>query len=316
MVDIEASLKAAGGVASSVFLMATGVDRRELERAVRVGRVNRVRQGWIASLNASDDVVQAVRVGGSLSCQSVLRRHGVWCDEDRLLHVRVGKHTTHLSAPHNRRLPLGRPGSRGVRIHRSVAGLRELRPIHAVDTIDLAVLHLFQCEPRDNIVVSLDSVLNKGLLTRARLENVTSVLPQKQRSYLLLTDSASQSGLESKARLGLHRRGIAYRSQVFIQRVGHVDLLVGDRLVVEVDGRAWHSGPLAYSEDRRRDLELVRQGYLVLRLSYGQVMNQWHVVEETIRTLIARREHTWAIRHRHVELGVVETGGVQRARGE
>lgn len=53
-----------------------------------------------------------------------------------------------------------------------------------------------------------------------------------------------------------------------------MDFLVGHRLVIEVDGRAFHTGP-AFDEDRRRDFELVMRGYLVLRLSYRQVVDDW-----------------------------------------
>ena len=314
MADIETVIASTGGVASLTYLQTRGVSLREIDRELRSGGLFRVRQGWVASSKARADIVQAVRVGGVLTCQSVLRPLGVWCDDDRLLHVRVGKHTTHLSAPHDRRVPLGRPGSRGVRLHRTVTGLEVTDPGRPVDSLETAIVHLFQCEPRDNVIVSLDSVLNKKLLSRERLEELTAILPKKFRSFVSLTDPAAQSGLETKARLGLRRLGIPYRSQVFVERVGHVDLLVGDRVVLEVDGEAWHSGPLAYSEDRRRDLELLRQGFIVVRVSYAQVMNQWGLIEEIIRSLVARREHLWAARHRRAGLASSGTDGNQRIR--
>jgi very-short-patch-repair endonuclease len=302
MSDLHIVLDSAAGVASLAYLETRGVPRRDIDHGLRAGSVFRVRQGWVATPTARPDVVQAVRVGGVLTCQSVLRRHGVWCDDDRLLHVRVGRHTTHLSAPHDRSLPLGKPGSRGVRLHRTIPGNDGGGAGWGVDSLETAVVHLFQCEARDNVIVSLDSVLNKRLLTYDRLEELASVLPKRFRAFVMLTDAAAQSGLETKARLGLRRHGIPYRSQVAVERVGHVDLLIGDRLVLEVDGEAWHSGPLAYSEDRRRDLELMRRGFIVMRVSYAQVMNQWVVIEEVIRSLVARREHLWAARHRRAGL--------------
>ena len=311
MTSLETILGSAGGVASLSYLQTRGVPRREVDRELRSGALLRVRQGWVASPAANAEIVQAVRVGGVLTCQSVLRRLGVWCDDDRLLHVRVGKHTTHLSAPHDRRMPLGRPGSRGVRIHRTVAGSEAPETGRSVDSVEMAVIHLFHCGPRDNVIVSLDSILNKKILSHERLEGIVAILPKKFRSFLSLVDSAAQSGLETKARLGLRRHGIPYRSQVFVEGVGRVDLLIGDRVVLEVDGEAWHSGALAYAEDRRRDLELLRQGFVVVRVSYAQVMSQWTLIEEVIRSLVARREHMWAGRHRRAGLGGIAMGGEQ-----
>ncbi len=66
--------------------------------------------------------------------------------------------------------------------------------------------------------------------------------------------AGSESGTESKVRLLLRTRRIGHRPQVYIARVGYVDLLVGDRLVVEIDGAAYHTGP-EFEEDRRRDFE-------------------------------------------------------------
>jgi very-short-patch-repair endonuclease len=135
------------------------------------------------------------------------------------------------------------------------------------------------------------------------LRDLVEQLPAKYAPYLDLVDMSAESGLETKARLRLRALGIPYRAQVRISRVGYVDLLVGERLVIELDGEAWHSGPIAYSEDRRRDLELMRQGFVVMRLSFAQVMSEWALVESVIRAIVARREHLWSTRHRRDGLG-------------
>ncbi|WP_202566506.1 endonuclease domain-containing protein [Agreia sp. COWG] len=162
--------------------------------------------------------------------------------------------------------------------------------------------HLFRCQPRENVIVSLDSALRGGHILRPELRDIVRQLPAKYAEYLDLVDMSSESGLETKARLRLRAHNIPYRTQVRISRVGHVDLLIGERLVLELDGEAWHSGPLAYAEDRRRDLELLRQGFLVMRLSFSQVMNQWNLVEAVITSMVARREHLWSARHRRDRL--------------
>ena len=292
----------AGGVASTAHLAEHGIGAGPINNAVERGTVHRVRRGWVAVPDAPVDVVSAVRVGGRLSCLSVLQRENVWCMRDQRLHVRVPATAHNLSSPHDRRVPLGRPERFGIALHRSHrADLPE--PEGPVDSFAWALLHSITCQPRDDAIVTLDSVLKTGRLSRTELEFLTVHLPSKYRAYLELTDPAAASGLETKARLGLHRFNIPYRSQVAIAGVGHVDLLVGDRLVVETDGREWHTKPEAYAEDRRRDLALVEQGYLVLRLSYDQVMGEWPRVVAVIRALVARDEHRWSARHRKAGLG-------------
>jgi very-short-patch-repair endonuclease len=74
-------------------------------------------------------------------------------------------------------------------------------------------------------------------------------------------------------------------------------VLVGDRLVIEIDGAGFHTG-VEFEADRRRDFELIQRGYLVLRLSYSMVMRDWAEVQRGIVTLIERGEHRWGSRAR------------------
>jgi very-short-patch-repair endonuclease len=288
------------GVASIRSLEQMGMPRAMIARSVESGGLLRIRHGWVASPGAADDAVQAVRVGGSLTCLSVLRRRHIWCDDDHLLHVRVGRHSGHLSAPNDRSVELGRPAAHGIRLHRDDV---DSRTGVAVDPMPVVLTHLFRCQPRENVIVSLDSALRGGHILLPELRAIVARLPAKYTPYLDLVDMSSESGLETKARLRLRGLGIPYRAQVRISGVGYVDLLIGERLVLELDGEAWHSGPIAYAEDRRRDLELMRQGFVVMRLSFSQVMNQWAAVEAVIRSMVARREHLWSARHRRDGLG-------------
>jgi very-short-patch-repair endonuclease len=293
-------LLGADGVASIRSIEQRGVARATIARSIGSGDLRRVRNGWVARPGAAEDAVQAVRVGGSLSFLSVLRRRRIWCDDDHLLHVRVGRHAGYLSAPHDRAVELGRPAAYGIRVHRDdvVSPARS-----AVDPMPIVLAHVFRCQPRENVIVSLDSALRGGHILLPELLDVVAQLPAKYSPYLDLVDMSAESGLETKARLRLRALGIPYRTQVRISRVGHVDLLIGERLVLELDGEGWHSGPVVYAEDRRRDLELMRQGFVVMRLSFSQVMGEWASVESVIRALVSRREHLWTARHRHDGLG-------------
>lgn len=296
MSHVIEQLHRAGGVASTSALVALGARLTAINDAVERGSVLRLRRGWVALPDGPPDVIQAVRVGGRLSCLSVLRRERVWCATDSRLHVRVAPAAHNLSSPHDRRIPLGRPERFGIALHRSHrADLPE--PEGPVDSFAWALLHAITCQPRDDAVVTLDSALHSGRVSRTGLEFLTVRLPAKYRALLELTDPGAASGLETKARLGLNRYNIPYRSQVQIPGAGRVDILIGDRLVLEVDGREWHSGAAAYARDRSRDLALIECGCLALRLSYDQVMGEWPRVIAVIRRLVARQEHRWSPRH-------------------
>lgn len=145
---------------------------------------------------------------------------------------------------------------------------------------------------------SLDSAVHLGLISPTELEPLLGRLPDVYAEYLGLVDGRAESGLETHVRLLLRSVGIRTRVQARIDGVGRVDLLVGDRLVIETDGRLWHSDERSFADDKRRDLALAERGYLVLRLSYAQVMHESDYVLSVVRSLVARDEHLWSGRHR------------------
>ena len=94
-------------------------------------------------------------------------------------------------------------------------------------------------------------------------------------------------------RLRLKKRRLKVSTQVEIDGVGRVDLLVGERLVIEIDSTAYHSGPQAYHRDRQRDLRLTLLGYHVLRFSWEQITFQWDEVEAAILAVVTAGDHVW-----------------------
>ncbi|WP_440711031.1 endonuclease domain-containing protein [Herbiconiux sp. YIM B11900] len=298
-----------GGIASTVQLQMRGARMVDISRALRAGSIERIRVGWVALPGAPAKVMRAVRVGGRLSCVSVLLEEKIWCAHDRRLHVRVAPGARGLSAPHDRAVPLGNPERWGVVIHRSHRAYGLDEPEGPVDSFEWSLLHAIGCQSKGDAIVTLDSALNNKRISRTALEFLMSELPSSYRRYLDLVDESAQSGLETKARLGLHRFNIPYRSQVEIGDAGFVDLLVGDRLVIELDGREFHSSDEAYEEDRRRDLILHELGYKVIRLTYDQVMDEWGRVVALIRELVGRQEHRWSAGHRRAGLGTTHDFG-------
>lgn len=69
--------------------------------------------------------------------------------------------------------------------------------------------------------------------------------------------------------------------------IGRVDVaFVEQRLVVELDGRRWHSRDEAFETDRRRDQLAVVAGWRVLRFTWKQVTQQPTIVLDTLRAAL------------------------------
>lgn len=281
-------LAAHGGIARVSTLRSHGVSPAELRALLGAGLLLRPRLGWYALPGTPDEVLKAVAVGGQLTCISALRLREVWCVDDHRLHVHVPSNAGRL----NRR-------GRLVVHYGRMPGVAR----HPVADIVHALAQTFTCQSKENVLVALNSALNKGLITSEQLGEIKALVPSRYHPYFQQVDGRCESGLETKCVVRLRRLNIRFRVQMHINSVGRVDVLIGDRLVLELDGIAFHTGE-AVKSDRRRDLALHRLGYIVLRVDYGMVMDEWDEVEAVIRGYVSRNEHRWSARHERAGLAV------------
>jgi very-short-patch-repair endonuclease len=267
------------GVAHVETLRELGVPPGVSGAAVRTGLVLRPRRGWVASAAADPELLAAVSAGGRLGCASQARRLGLWVLDEPGLHLSIPRHSGHA-----------RPPADAVVHWRG----REWRSGHATaDPVETVLRDLADCLSLEAALCVIDSALNKGLIGLAELERALSDTRRGAR-LLPLADPAAESGLETIVRCRLLLAGILSRSQVQIDGIGRVDLLVGDRLIIECDGRAHHDDPLARARDRHRDLLLSARGYLVIRLDIAQIQGDWMLTLAVIRDLLARGQHLWS----------------------
>ena len=151
-----------------------------------------------------------------------------------------------------------------------------------------ALARVLQCQPGDRAVVTVDSALNRGLVTVDELRAVLPpTAPVRARLVLALVDGRSQSPAETLARLVLRQEGLRVEPQVRILGVGRVDLLVEGFVVVETDGFRYHSDRSQFREDRRRDRELAKQGWVVLRFSFEDVVRDPSRLVADVRAVLA-----------------------------
>lgn len=271
---IEAPLEQGHGVASWAALQKAGATRTDLRRALSTADLRRLRPGWYATPTADPAVVEAVQRGGVCSCVSALRLHGVWIPEG---HSRV--HARTRPANHNRKVRgfcrrFGRP----------------LREGCAVDDVTTALAHAVRCLNREDTVVVLDSIMHKGLLSREEIEYLLRSTPERVQSLLDLCAMA-EAGTESMARLRLTDRGYRVRPQVEVPGLGRIDLLLGNRLIIEVDGEEYHSSSEQFHSDRERDLEAYRLDFLPMRFAYRHVVHEWEERVQAVVAVVERGEH-------------------------
>lgn len=276
-VGMEEKIKslATNGIVTRQLLLAGGVPRPVVQAAEKSGALTVVRRGIYRIEDCDDEVREAVAAGGTLTCMSALARSGVGTPDDDKIHLR--------------RPPQRRRDGR-------VAGARECRPgivtgQPPVDSVEDALLVAASNHGAEDVVVVIDSVLNKKIRTRAELEAAFAEAPKTTQRLLGMATGLADSALETVTRLRLERLQIRVRPQHYVPGAGHYDLLVGKRLLVELDGYEYHSDRSQFREDRRRDRRAAELGYKVLRFTWEDVMNNWEMVVATILGYVRRDFH-------------------------
>jgi very-short-patch-repair endonuclease len=281
--NIPNQVKAHGGVVSAAALHRNGVTESEIRWAVRTGTLRRIRYGWLQTADADPAVIRAVRAGGRLGCISATRHYGIWTPEHDHLHVSLPQHA-------------GRYARADVVAHWEGARWRDMRsPIEPVDRV---IRQVVECCDRDTAIAVIDSALQLRTTTLSRVASTIATLPEQHKSLLREVDARSESGYESICRARLTRLGLRPCTQASIPGVGRVDLIVGDRLLIEVDGKEWHDRADAFLADRSRDLAAHRQGFTTVRLAPSHTTSEWQWVERVIMSIVARGEHMWSARQR------------------
>lgn len=261
------------GVFSARQLGMHGLSRSAIEMHLRTRRLRRLRRGWYATEDADPSVAAAAAAGGRLSCVSALAHLGAWTMPHRDLHLRAAAGTSAVAAP-------------GRRIHWT---RERLGDDAVIDDVATSLRIAVGCLDLRAAVVVVDSALNRGLVAPDSLVHALASTP-RGRHILRLCDGRAESGIETLARLALRSRNLRVTPQVLVAGIGRVDLLIGDRLVFETDGKEWHAD---FERDRARDRALVARGYLVIRASCRQVMGDWATIEHQIHAIVARRDHLW-----------------------
>lgn len=255
-------------------LVAQGMSWRQIASAVERGRLMRLRRDRYAFADIDADVIEAVRIGGRLSCLSLLSAIGVFVHRSDEMHVHLIPGTSRIR----------RPKSAHTVLHwRAWSG--HSAPLHVTPLVDALTLAV-RCQTPRAAVATLDSALHHRLLTRDQLTAIFDVLPVRFAPLLALVDASAESGPETFMRLILRTLGVSFETQVLIHGVGRVDFLVDGWLIIECDSREFHAGWEQQVEDRRRDLAAARLGYVTIRPLASDIMGSDSSVRDALAEII------------------------------
>lgn len=267
--DVLRALAICGGAARRPALARLGIDDAALRRAVRAGVVQPVR-GLYALPTAPPDHVALLQHRQLLTCSSAAPFYGLWSvNSAGPVHVQ-----------HRRGEAFdGQVGHSGL--------LLEPHPHRPVAALGDVLIHALRCLPFAEALVMTDCAVGRGDMTVGFLRDR---LPGKRngraRHVLEWVDHGAESMLETLARTYFRQAGISVETQVHINGVGYVDLLLEGRLIVELDGR--HHGEWAQvKKDQRRNNISVVQGYSVLRYYYDDVVHHPALMLAEVRAVLA-----------------------------
>lgn len=263
-----------GGVAPISVLTDARLGRRAIEAAVACGNLIRPRRGWVAMPAADPLLLAAARTNTVLTCVTRAAQLDLW------VHEASAGHTHIAPLANNQKFERDK-----VVAHWSKP-IVPRHPMSLVDQLENVLARVAECQPFEHALATWESALNKRLVTREALHR----LPFGRRAKRILERAQpfADSGLETYVRERLRFLRLPLRFQIWIHG-HHVDLLVGDRLVIQIDGGT-HVGAQR-EQDIQHDAELRLMGYHPFRFGYGHLMHRWHEVQEVIMRAVAQGLH-------------------------
>ena len=270
--EITAQVRERGGVMRVQTLRRIGASATGIRRAKHAGRLVTLRRGWVGVPDADPLVSSAVREGVMLACITAAAHHGLWVPDTSEVHVAAPAHAGHVAT------------IKGV-VHWSLP-LFPRDPDLCIDGVENALIQIATCRPFEEAVVVWESALRKRLIDPHAFSRLR--LSKQVEEVRAAAQPFADSGLETIFVVRLRWLDVRMLPQAWIEG-RRVDLLIGERLVVQIDG-AHHVGAQRTS-DIEHDARLKLQGYHVLRFSYEQVMHRWHDVQQIVMHAVAQGLH-------------------------
>lgn len=286
------------GVVTAEQLRAAGWSPATIKRRLRAGSLNRVHRG-VYLVGHSVAAEGAAEIAAILACGggSVISHRSA---------ARLWKLAEFVAwdGPVEVTVPGRNPGRKeGLRIHR----------VDSIDERDVRYLGGIPATAPARTLLDLAAVLHRGDIEPSFADARCRGLASDRDLADLLGRSGGRRGARALRRLvqldrgeGLTRSEAERRLVALVRAAGlptpntnaplrgfRVDFLWREqRVVVEVDGFAFHSGREAFERDRERDATLVASGYTVTRVTWRQLVARPEKVIARIAAALAVRSVT------------------------
>ncbi|MDA3040967.1 MAG: DUF559 domain-containing protein [Actinomycetota bacterium] len=274
------------GVCARQELLDAGVSRSSIDRRIRIGFLSIAHPGVYMIPQLRNELTRHSAALKAVPNSVASRRTAASLNNFQLREI---DHLIHITAPNGRSQRLD-----GVRVHETRRitvddiversdGLRFTSPARTV--VDLAgelsrnrLRHLVQTEIAAKHLVPSELQACISSLARRGLPGIGRLRPLM--IHLFDADPLAGSELERKVQYQLADRGLTgfiaqFRPPWFDGIRGVVDFADADSMViVEADGRRWHATEQAMADDRRRDRLATTHGWVVLRVSWSEVVHR------------------------------------------
>lgn len=265
-------LRRAGGIMLTADLVRAGISPAQIKRAVASGSLQRPSRGWIAFADADPVMVRAAAARVVITCVTAAPFLGLWDVKSKSAHLAVApnSHPPRVSNAH---------------LHWSAPMVPRV-PGKLIDAVPNVLAIVADCRPREEALAIYESALRIGKVTVDRMQELP--LSARAREVLGAARPYADAGTESILFHRLIWLGLPMKRQTWI--LGHrVDLLIGDRLVIQIDGG--HHVDAQRASDNEHDVQLRLAGYYPIRVTYWQLMNAWPRVQELILEAVAQGLH-------------------------
>jgi very-short-patch-repair endonuclease len=288
------------GVVSVKQLHAVGFDNAAIKRRWRAGRLHRLHRG-IYLVGHAVAPEGAAEVAALLACGS-------------------GSVVSHRSAARLWGLPafLGWTKPVEVTVPGRDAGKKggiAIYPVNSIDPRDVrradgipattparTLLDLSALLPIDTIEVAYADARARGLVNEADLADVLQRNPGRRgakalRSLLALAVGGGVSRSEAERRMRGIMRTAALPAPKCNTRVAGFEedfIWPEQRVIVEVDGFAFHADKRSFERDRERDARLAASGYVVIRVTWRQLVARREAVAARIPSQAERLQRICA----------------------
>jgi very-short-patch-repair endonuclease len=285
-IDVIALAGRQHGVVPVGQLIAAGGSARWVEHRVARGWLRRLHRGvyLVGPLEAEHSRAMAATLatgpGAPISLYPAAVLWGLRPPRDGPMHVTVAG---------------DRRNRDGIVIHRATLHPEDVTRRHGIPVTSAArtLLDLAATEPTRELELALNEAELMHRVSTPSLNEQFSRYPRHRGTAALKeaiqTDPAFTRSEAERRALDLIRRARLPAPETNAQIHGHeVDLLWRQqRLVVEIDGYAYHSARRSFERDRRRDQTLIAGGHRVIRITWRQIHREPETLVATLATALA-----------------------------